>query len=125
MLLLRFHKHIILNGTAIADLLNCLALYFAVALRVFNHLLQVFERLDSFRLDQLTARGNQLGFYLFAEDLVATLNYHHHPVEVLSVQFSVRNAQFAFNVLKSQRIYLVAQPFDDELFGFLGCHARV
>ena len=122
MLLLRFYKHVVLNGTAIADFLNCLALYFAVILRVFNHLRQVVERFDSFRLDQLTARGSQFGFYLFAQDLVATLNDHHHSVEVLFVQFSVYNVQFAFNTLESQRVHLVAHPFDDELFGLLGCH---
>ena len=125
MLLLRFDKHVVLNSAAIADFLNCLALNFAVFLRVFYHLLYVLERFDSLLLDQLASRSNQLRFQLSTHDFVSALDNHHHPVEVLLIELSVYNIQFAFEALKSERIDLVAQPFNDDLFSFLGCHSGV
>lgn len=102
MLILRLFEHVILNGAVAANFFDGLALDLAVLLRVFNHLLDVLQRENTFLFDQLASLTAQFGLELADLDLGPALDDHHHAEEILPIELSIRDLQLAFRSLISQ-----------------------
>ena len=67
----------------------------------------------------------QFGLELLNFYFEATLNDHHHPQEVISVQLAVCDFQLAIEGLEAQRVDLIVHPLDDDFVGFLRRHLWV
>lgn len=125
MLILRLDQHVVLDAAPATDFLNSLALHFAVLLRVLDHLPDVLNAMLSLFFDQLHSLLLQFGLQLLNFDLEATLDDHHHSIEVISIQLTVCDFQLAIEGLEAQRVDLLVHPLGDDFVGFLWRHLWV